>query len=194
LRSHLAGLLIGLGLATGVVYTCAACRQQASAQESAGRVQPSYDAKTGKLTKLAYDSNANGKDDTWAYMDGARLVRLEADENEDGKIDRWEYYPAGPASGPKQAPDRIERALVRIEEDTDGNGAIDKWETYTEGALSVLALDTSGRGKPDRRLIYRADGRLDRVEADPTGSGDFQPLNPPRQAKDPQAKGPEVQK
>jgi len=211
LRSHLAGLLIGLGLATGVVYTCAACRQQASAQESAGRVQPSYDAKTGKLTKLAYDSNANGKEDTWAYMDGARLVRLEADENEDGKIDRWEYYPAGPATGPKQAPDRIERAtradgrvsrreffekgaLVRIEEDTDGNGAIDKWETYTEGALSVLALDTSGRGKPDRRLIYRADGRLDRVEADPTGSGDFQPLNPPRQAKDPQAKGPEVQK
>ena len=126
-------------------------------------------------------------------MDGTRLSRLEADENEDGKIDRWEYYPATPASAGRPTPERIERAtrldgrvsrkelfdngvLTRIEEDTNGDNAIDKWETYSAGALTVMALDTQHRGKPDRRLIYRPDGSLDRIEVDPDGSGRFQPL------------------
>jgi hypothetical protein len=64
--------------------------------------------------------------------------------------------------------------MERVEEDTDGNGSIDKWETYADGALAVLALDIQGRGTPDRRLIYRPDGSLERIEADPTGSGQFQ--------------------
>ena len=55
---------------------------------------PTYDKSTGRLTRLDYDANGNGKRDTWTFMDGARLIRLEADENEDGKVDRWEYYPA----------------------------------------------------------------------------------------------------
>lgn len=168
----------------------AGCRQTASA-EAPRRIQPSYDP-SGKLTRLAYDANGNGKEDTWAYMDGARLVRLEADENEDGHIDRWEYYPAA-ASGLKTPPERIERSrradgrifrrelfengeLARIEEDTDDNGVMDKWETYAAGALTMLALDTAGRGKPDRRLIYRPDGALDRIEVDPSGSGQFHRL------------------
>lgn len=66
--------------------------------------------------------------------------------------------------------------MTRVEEDTDGNGAIDKWETYSGGALAVLALDTTGRGTPDRRLIYRPDGSLDRIEADPSGTGRFEVL------------------
>jgi hypothetical protein len=180
-----------------VCALCAAvsgCKSSAAVEAARQRVQPTYDKTTGRLTKIAYDANSNGSPDTWAYMDGARLVRLEADENEDSRIDRWEYYPAAPAgTSVKQPPERIERAtrgdgqvsrreffdgaaLVRIEEDVDGNGSMDKWETYVDGALSVLALDTSGRGKPDRRLIYRPDGSLDRVEADPAGSGQFQPV------------------
>jgi hypothetical protein len=181
--------LIGL-----VALSClsSGCQNAAAGRDDQGRIEPTYDRSTGRLTRIDYDANANGKTETWAYMDGARLIRLEADENEDGKIDRWEYYPAaGGAAALKQPPERIERAtrfdgqvsrreffaggvMVRVEEDTDGNGSTDKWETYADGALAVLALDTRGRGKPDRRLIYRPDGSLDRIEADASGSGDFQ--------------------
>ena len=187
-------LLGRLALVCALCTGASGCKSSAAADEARQRVQPTYDKATGRLTKIAYDANSNGSPDTWAYMDGARLVRVEADENEDSRIDRWEYYPAASA-GPsvKQPPERIDRArggdgrvsrreffegaaLVRIEEDVDGNGSMDKWETYVGGALSVLALDTSGRGKPDHRLIYRPDGSLDRVEADPTGNGQFQPV------------------
>ena len=36
-----------------------------------------------------------------------------------------------------------------------------------------MDLDLAGRGFPDRRLIYRANGTLDRSESDPTGDGRF---------------------
>ncbi len=34
-----------------------------------------------------------------------------------------------------------------------------------------MALDTKGRGTPDRRLIYQPDGTLSRIETDPSGTG-----------------------
>lgn len=179
-----------------LVCLCVGACGQASGQSGDKRVQAEYDKATGKLTRLEYDGNSNGKPDTWAFMDGTRLIRLEADENEDGRMDRWEYYAAAAQPTPGQpVPERIERAtrmdgrvsrreffeagkLARIEEDTDGDGRDDKWETYTAGVLTMMALDTVNRGKPDRRLIYKPDGSLDRVEVDPTGSGRFQPLKP----------------
>ena len=57
-------------------------------------MSPEYDKTTGKLTLLKYDSDGDGKVDTWSYMDGPRVMRIEIDKNEDGKIDRWEYYDA----------------------------------------------------------------------------------------------------
>jgi hypothetical protein len=176
-----------------LVLGAALCGCESGGSTSAqGRVEPSYDQATGKLTRLSYDSNSDGKHDTWAFMDGAKLIRLEADENQDGRIDRWEYYPPNATKGSgKQAPERIERSthgdgqvsrreffdngvMVRVEEDTDGNGKTDKWETYANGALATLALDTTGRGTPDRRLIYAADGNVVKIEADPNGSGQFE--------------------
>ena len=181
----------GIFVISALLLSCAAsaCQKVASGAQAQGRVDPAYDS-AGRLTKLAYDSDGNGKPDMWAYMDGARLIRLEADENDDQKIDRWEYYPAAGAGGLKQPPERIERAtrhdgqvsrreffeggsMTRVEEDVDGNGATDKWETYAAGSLVTLALDTHGRGTPDRRLVYRPDGSLARIETDPTGSGEF---------------------
>ena len=38
---------------------------------------------------MKYDSNNDGKVDTWAYMDGKRVLRIEIDKDEDGKIDYW---------------------------------------------------------------------------------------------------------
>lgn len=163
------------------------------------RVQPEYD-RSGRLTKLSYDRNGDGKPETWGYMDGARVIRVEADKDADGRVDHWEFYRVPPpgstaAPGSKELLERIERAktgtghvtrteffeggaMARVEEDTDGDGRIDKWETYTDGALSTMALDTTGRGTPDRRLVYSATGALDRIEADPTGSGRFEAVNP----------------
>src|SRR5437868_3635593 len=57
-------------------------------------IQPVYDEKIGKLQLLKYDSNGNGKVNTWSYMDGTRVLRVEIDKDEDGKIERWEYYGA----------------------------------------------------------------------------------------------------
>ena len=62
--------------------------------------------------------------------------------------------------------------------DCDGDGRLDKWETYKNGALSLQELDTEGRGRADRRLVYGPDGAFDHMEADLDGSGSFKPLKP----------------
>lgn len=166
------------------------------------RLSSKYDS-SGKLEKLEYDRNDDGKPDTWGFMNGTRVVRVEVDENGDGVVDRWEFHRAderasgtpGVASPGDRTLERVERAtkfdgtvsrweyftdgvLTRIEEDTDGDGKVDKWESYRAGTLATLALDTHGRGKPDRRLVYAPDGSFVRVEADVTGTGTFEPLKP----------------
>ena len=45
------------------------------------RVSPTYRADTGRLEKLAYDRNGEGREDAWAFMDGARLLRAELDDD-----------------------------------------------------------------------------------------------------------------
>lgn len=195
------------GLAALSLTACSPASSDAPAAQPAqpqgtAQLKPEYDD-SGKLQKLEYDRDKDGKVDTWGYMDGARVVRVEVDENGDGKVDRWEFHRADAASGTSGAAapgvdktvERIERAtkfdgtvsrreffdngvLTKIEEDTDGNGSVDKWETYTDGSLSVMALDTAGRGTPDRRLVYRPDGSMDHIEADPNGTGTFTRLNP----------------
>jgi hypothetical protein len=182
-----------------VAMSVAACRQRAVNTAAAQQVRPTYDKQTGQLTRLEADRDGDGKVDTWGFMKGARIVRLEIDENGDGKVDRWEFYRQDGTDGrPDKTIERVERAtrfdgivsrreffdhgaLMRVEEDTNGDGKLDKWETYNDGSLSTMTLDTTHRGTPDRRLIYRPDGTLDRIETDPTGSGNFQPVSsPPR--------------
>jgi hypothetical protein len=184
---------LAVTLATVGALAC----QDAAPQPTTGNIRPSYDKATGQLQRLEYDSDGDGKIDTWGYMDGARVVRVEIDEDGDGKVDRWEYHgapsPEAAGAGPDKTITRIERAtrhdgrisrweyfdggsLARVEEDTDGDGKVDKWETYGNGTLLTMALDSKRQGIPDRRLVYRPDGSLDRIEVDPTGSGHFQPL------------------
>jgi len=186
-------LFIGL-----LAATAAGCHQSTT-HTAADRIRPSYDSASGRLTRLEYDSNGDGKIDTWGYMDGMRVVRVEVDEDGDGKVDRWEFHknaPAGaaaPGGGVDKTVERIERAtrhdgkvsrweyfddghLTRVEEDTDGDGKVDKWEQYAGGTLAQMALDTRHTGTPDRRLVYRADGSLDHIETDPDGSGTFRRL------------------
>ena len=148
-----------------------------SSVDSDRKLQPTYDPASGKLRELSYDSDQDGRFDMKAVMDGNRMLRLEVDENQDGRPDRWEYYePAAGGSRESPAPIRIERATHRdgrvtrtegyqdgalawVEEDRDADGKIDRWETYVGGALSAFALDTRGRGTPERRITWDEDGK-----------------------------------
>ena len=49
-------------------------------------IQATYD-NTGHLRMLTYDSNRNGKPDTWSHMEGSTIARIEVDADEDGAIE-----------------------------------------------------------------------------------------------------------
>jgi hypothetical protein len=134
--------------------------------DQARRITPEYDKKTGKLTLLKYDSNGNGRVDTWSYMDGARVVRIEIDKDEDGKIDRWEYY--GPdqnltKAGYSRSGDGKEDAwsylgadgvVERVEISTKRDGKITRVERYQKGVLAAAEEDTDGDGRMDKWETY----------------------------------------
>ena len=154
-------------------------------------VQPTYDKATGRLKELAYDSNGNGRVDTWTEMDGARPLRSRIDANEDGRIDRWEEYGADGGlvkvgfsrsdNGKADAwafpgPDGTVR---RIEISSAGDEhQIDRWEYYDaslagpdgRGALVRADQDTTHDGKPDKWETYE-NGVLKVVAFDENGNG-----------------------
>ena len=45
---------------------------------------PTYDEKTGKLTRLTADLNKDGVIDAYTYMDGTKVLRSEIDADQDG--------------------------------------------------------------------------------------------------------------
>jgi hypothetical protein len=142
-------LTLGLGILAGALC-CGACQPQ---PESAKRIQPIYDQKTGKLQLLKYDANGNGTTDTWSYMDGAHVVRIEVDSDEDGKIDRWEYY------GPDEKLEKI--GFSRL-----GDGKEDAWKFPSPGGLSDrIGISTRRDGKLTRTEHYKGD-RLVSAEED----------------------------
>lgn len=169
------------------VFLCAlaalsvAC-STSSTPDTAG-ITPTYDKTSGRLTELAYDSNHNGKMDTWTEMNGARPLRSRIDSNEDGRIDRWESYDdqgklvkvgysrrddgkpdAWAFVGPDGKPQRIEIAS------TGDERKIDRWEHYDKDALTSAEEDTNHDGKPDKWESYEA-GTLTSVSFDENGDG-----------------------
>jgi hypothetical protein len=149
-RELTAGLVVLIS-----ALVCGACQRQ---PETARRIQPVYDPKTGKLQLLKYDANGNGKIDTWSYMDGARVVRIEVDADEDGTIDRWEYY------GPNQQIEKI--GFSRL-----GDGKEDAWRLPSPGgSADRIEISTRRDGKVSRTEYY--DGaHLVRAEEDVDGDG-----------------------
>jgi hypothetical protein len=195
---------VGLLALAGMVGALGGCRQRpvGSSDATVATVEPSYDAKTGRLERITYDRNGDGKPDAWLDMDGTRVVSAELDEDYDGQVDRWEHYGEQPgppiartSSGlslPRSVLLKAEEAtrgggkptrwetyeqgrLVGVQEDTTGDGRVNKWETYSDGVLQMLALDTKGTGKPDRRILYPPDGSS-RLEVDEKGDGTFKPV------------------
>ena len=114
------------------------------------------------LEKIGFSRLHDGKEDAWSYAapDGS-IDRIEVSTRRDGKVTRIEHFK--------------NNALVGAEEDSDADGRMDKWETYDGTRLASVAFDTQHRGRPDRRLIYGADGSV-RVERDERGDGRFMPI------------------
>jgi hypothetical protein len=158
-------------------------------------VRPVYSKHSGQLEQLVSDSNGDGKIDTRAFMEGRTLRRIEVDRNNDGAPDRFEFYGEAPpervvpnsptgraeierveeSNGPDKQITRREfyerGELARVEDDSNNDGRLDRWELYDVGVLARIDMDLKGSGFPTRRLVYRRDGSIDRVEVDPDGSG-----------------------
>jgi hypothetical protein len=153
-----------------------------SSADAKKKIEAVYDKNTGQLTLLKYDSNGNGKVDTWSYMAGARVVRIEIDKDEDGKIDRWEYYGRDQKLekvGFSRANDGKEDAwsfvnadgsIARIEVSTRRDGTVNRVEYYAKDSMTRAEEDTDGDGKPDKWETYDA-GRLASVAFDTTHRG-----------------------
>ena len=196
--------VVVMALLSGALAVSGGCRRGQQPQGS-DTVKPSYNKDTGRLERITYDRNKDGKPDAWLFMDGTRAVLAELDENYDGVVDRREYYveqpasttpaPAGKTLPPRHLLTRAEQAtrgdgkinrwetyqqglLVHVEEDTNGDGRVDKWETWSQGVLQLVELDTKGTGRPNRRLVYPPDGSAPRLEVDEHDDGTFSPTTP----------------
>lgn len=118
-----------------------------------------YYGADGALERLGSSSQADGREDTWLVQNGAE-ARLEISTRRDGVIDRREVQRDG-----------VVRAT---EQDSNFDGLVDQWVTLDGGRMRELRVDTTlMRGRADRRLVYAADGALERVEQDTDGDGQF---------------------
>jgi hypothetical protein len=183
-RSLLSGVVIRPSRLCAVIVAALAvsCSDPEKAREREG-IKPTYDKTTGRLKELTYDSNHNGKVDTWTDMDGARPLRTRIDRNEDGRLDRWEYYdPQGQlqkvgfsrkddgkpdAWAYSSADGRIERIEISSAGD---DTKIDRWERYDPSGLVSAEDDGNSDGTADKWETYQA-GALRTAAWDDNGDG-----------------------
>jgi hypothetical protein len=142
----------------GAIALCTGC----SAKPAGDEPRATYDSATGRLSRIVFDANKNGKNDTVSYMDGARIVRIELDLDENGKVERWDLYrPDGTLDrvGLASRNDGVmdsqafyspAGALERIEISTKRDGRFDRTEFYENNVLVRGQDDTNGDGRPDK--------------------------------------------
>jgi hypothetical protein len=169
------------------VFVLAAAAPLVACGTSDGRVEPVYDAASGRLELLKYDANADGRVDTWSYMDGSRVVRIEIDTDHNDVIDRWEYYAAdetlekvGSSRGKDGKPDTwayyaADGLLARLELSLKRDGKVDRTEYYFAGSVSRAEEDTNRDGRIDKWETYEGQ-RLVSVGFDTT----FKAVSPDR--------------
>ena len=123
------------------------------------------------------DVDADGRIDRWEYFDAAgALLMVGTSSREDGIEDTW-TWPADATGVGRVDHSRLRDRYVnrreffvggmmaRAEEDTNGDGRMDRWDRYESGVLRQAEFDTTfGSGRPDRRAVYDARGRFERVE------------------------------
>ncbi len=112
---------------------------------------PVYDKETGKLQRLDFDSDKDGRIDTVSFMDGQKVVRIEIDKDQDGRVERWEYYGA-------------ERTLERVGFSRSNDGKEDAWSYQgPDGAVARIDVSVNRDGRVNRREFYEKQ-RLARAE------------------------------
>ena len=132
------------------------------------RPKAAYDTATGRLQRIEFDANRNGRNDAVAIMDGTHLVRIELDLTENGRVDRWDFYTPDRALekvGLSRFDDGImdsvafytaQHTVSRIEISTHRDGTFNRVEYYVNGALDHSEEDTNGDGRVDHWETYRA--------------------------------------
>jgi hypothetical protein len=173
---------LALTLLLVVAGSVAACAPDPERQRLERTTKATYDPQTGRLQRLTYDANKNGRIDTWTFMDGTKILRSEIDRDEDGKIDRWEYHGADGTLekvGFSRANDGRADAwaysgadgkVARVEISAKQDGTIDRREFYEQDALVRAEEDTNADGRSDKWETYAA-GRVSTVSFDETGDG-----------------------
>jgi hypothetical protein len=137
-----------IGAVALLVAPWSACAGSAAKKQ----IDPVYDQQTGRLQLLKYDSNGNGKPDTFSYMDGSRILRIEIDKNEDGKPERWEYYDAA-------------QKLTRVGFSRSGDGKEDAWSyAAPDGSTARIEIATRQDGVVNRTEFYRQDALISAEE------------------------------
>ncbi len=147
-----------------------------------GAHKPVFDAQ-GRLDRVEYDRNGDGKPDQVARHNGARVPEVvENDDDFDGAPDRWLYYnPSGVlmkiGSARKGAkPDFWTYAgpdgkPTKQEFDEDGDGNVDRTEAVgATGRVESVVVDSDRDGKLDRWQHWEK-GRLQYEDLDTNGDG-----------------------
>lgn len=164
----------------GVAAACALCAGLLVSDCSRERVSPVYDSDSRTITRLDYDSDADGRIDIRSYLQDGRGARLEADGNGDGRVDRWEYYrPDGQLDrlGSSSQEDGREDTWVvqtgnqmRVDLSTLRDGVVDRHEFHESGVLVRAELDTDFDGRIDEWQQFDK-GRLRELLVDTERSG-----------------------
>ena len=127
---------------------------------SGSGITPAYDKETGRLERLDYDSDKDGKIDTVSFMDGQKVVRIEIDKNQDGKVERWEHY------------DQSQK-LERVGFSRSNDGKEDAWSYEgPDGTVARIDVSLSRDGKVSRREFYEKELLVRAEEIDPSTDGD----------------------
>ena len=145
-----------------------------------GAHKPVFDAQ-GRLDRVEYDRNGDGKPDQIARHNGARVPEIvENDDDFDGTPDRWLYYnPSGVlvkigSARKGQKPDfwtytGPDGKPTRQEFDDDGDGQADRTEAVgATGRVETVVVDSDRDGKPDRWQHWEK-GRLQYEDLDTNG-------------------------
>lgn len=149
-----------------------------------GAYKAFYD-RWGRIARLEYDSNGDGKPDHVAHHDGRRVPHvIDVDTDFDGRPDRWERYDeAGTlvrvgSSRDGKGPDRWTAAgpdgqPARVEIDEDRDGRIERAESLAGGKVTAVEIDSDRDGRFDRWQEWSA-GRLvaETLDTDQDGTAD----------------------
>ena len=179
-RSALACASLALTMGACAAPAGSAAIPPTGAAPPTAAVRPEY-SETGTLQKLESDRDGDGTNDTFGYMDGARVLRVEVDENNDGRIDRWEYHAHTPgaaagADGPSSASDTRaagatpEKTIERIERATKRDGKVNRREFFQGGQLVRAEEDADADGRIDKWETYTA-GALTLMAVDTSHRG-----------------------